>query len=262
MHNNGDNNGGKIWMENTSKQETWICDAESALLFLYGRILRDLVADRQKANKLPQCIRNRNINFFKKQQHLIRNSDFNFWASLALTAITAKSAIYIAPYMCHVSNIRHKFLAEQCYLHHWWYFVSSCSRVLFQRIFVIFIIVFLYFFLYFCVTLSSYSRVVVQLLEDERRTVAGLCVPGSRTETMTMMMMMRRLIMIMVVMVIEEENSDDDECQKVQYRLKSKLQYWTLFCFSPILSKSSQGGRSCTGARVAPAEKFGLGRKF
>ena len=24
----------------------------------------------------------------------------------------------------------------------------------------------------------------------------------------------------------------------------------------------SQGGRSCTGARVAPAEKFGLGRKF
>ena len=25
---------------------------------------------------------------------------------------------------------------------------------------------------------------------------------------------------------------------------------------------SNQGGRSCTGARVAPAEKFGLGRKF
>ena len=24
----------------------------------------------------------------------------------------------------------------------------------------------------------------------------------------------------------------------------------------------TQGGRSCTGARVAPAEKFGLGRKF
>ena len=24
----------------------------------------------------------------------------------------------------------------------------------------------------------------------------------------------------------------------------------------------SQGGRSCAGARVAPAEKFGLGRKF
>ena len=23
-----------------------------------------------------------------------------------------------------------------------------------------------------------------------------------------------------------------------------------------------QGGRSCTGARVAPAEKFGLGQKF
>ena len=23
-----------------------------------------------------------------------------------------------------------------------------------------------------------------------------------------------------------------------------------------------QGGRSCTGAQVAPAEKFGLGRKF
>ena len=23
-----------------------------------------------------------------------------------------------------------------------------------------------------------------------------------------------------------------------------------------------QGGRSCAGARVAPAEKFGLGRKF
>ena len=26
--------------------------------------------------------------------------------------------------------------------------------------------------------------------------------------------------------------------------------------------KQYQGGRSCTGARVAPAEKFGLGRKF
>ena len=25
---------------------------------------------------------------------------------------------------------------------------------------------------------------------------------------------------------------------------------------------SEQGGRSCTGARVAPAEKFGLGQKF
>ena len=25
---------------------------------------------------------------------------------------------------------------------------------------------------------------------------------------------------------------------------------------------SQQGGRSCAGARVAPAEKFGLGRKF
>ena len=25
---------------------------------------------------------------------------------------------------------------------------------------------------------------------------------------------------------------------------------------------SAQGGRSCAGARVAPAEKFGLGRKF
>ena len=27
-------------------------------------------------------------------------------------------------------------------------------------------------------------------------------------------------------------------------------------------SISAQGGRSCTGARVAPAEKFGLGQKF
>ena len=54
-------------MENTSKQETWICDAESALLSLSGRILRDVVADRQKANKLAQCIRNRNINFFKQK---------------------------------------------------------------------------------------------------------------------------------------------------------------------------------------------------
>ena len=78
MHYKGDNNGGKILMENTSKRETWICDAESALLFLSGRILRDVVADRQKANKLPQCIRNRNINFFKKRKHLIRNSDFKF----------------------------------------------------------------------------------------------------------------------------------------------------------------------------------------
>ena len=122
--------------------------------------------------------------------------------------------------MCNVSNIRHKFFTEQCYLHYWWYF---------------------------CVTLSSCSRDVVQLLEDEKRTVAGLCVPGSRTETMmmmlmmmTMMMMRRRLIMIMVVMIMREENSDDDECQKVRYRLKSNLQYWTLFCFSSILSKSSQ----------------------
>ena len=37
--------------------------------------------------------------------------------------------------------------------------------------------------------------------------------------------------------VIREENSvDDEECQNVQYRLKSKHWYWTLFCFS----KSSQ----------------------
>ena len=28
------------------------------------------------------------------------------------------------------------------------------------------------------------------------------------------------------------------------------------------LSRKFQGGRSCTGARVAPAEKFGLGRRF
>ena len=28
------------------------------------------------------------------------------------------------------------------------------------------------------------------------------------------------------------------------------------------LSRESQGGRSCAGARGAPAEKFGLGRKF
>ena len=29
-----------------------------------------------------------------------------------------------------------------------------------------------------------------------------------------------------------------------------------------FIGDSHQGGRSCTGARVAPAEKFGLGRKF
>ena len=28
------------------------------------------------------------------------------------------------------------------------------------------------------------------------------------------------------------------------------------------IGNQNQGGRSCTGARVAPAEKFGLGRKF
>ena len=70
-------------MENTSKRETWICDAESALLFLSGRILRDLVADRQKANKLPQCIRNENINFFNNKKNTkfqIRNSDKHRWA--------------------------------------------------------------------------------------------------------------------------------------------------------------------------------------
>ena len=30
----------------------------------------------------------------------------------------------------------------------------------------------------------------------------------------------------------------------------------------PLPIRVIQGGRSCTGARVAPAEKFGLGRKF
>ena len=32
--------------------------------------------------------------------------------------------------------------------------------------------------------------------------------------------------------------------------------------FFVVQSISNQGGRSCAGARVAPAEKFGLGRKF
>ena len=32
--------------------------------------------------------------------------------------------------------------------------------------------------------------------------------------------------------------------------------------FRLLGNKSMQGGRSCAGARVAPAEKFGLGRKF
>ena len=29
-----------------------------------------------------------------------------------------------------------------------------------------------------------------------------------------------------------------------------------------IMMMATQGGRSCAGARAAPAEKFGLGRKF
>ena len=58
--------------------------------------------------------------------------------------------------------------------------------------------------------------------------------------------------MIMVVMLIKEESSDDDdEWQKVQYRLKSKLQYWTLFCFSSVLSKSSQFQTQFPSAKVS-----------
>ena len=37
---------------------------------------------------------------------------------------------------------------------------------------------------------------------------------------------------------------------------------WHIRYNSHRRSPKAQGGRSCTGARVAPAEKFGLGRKF
>ena len=67
--------------------------------------------------------------------------------------------------------------------------------------------------------------------------------------------------------------------RKRQHWMISEAQYATPLCREMSLSNPNlttlflilclsvtysfrQGGRTCTGARVAPAEKFGLGRKF
>ena len=43
---------------------------------------------------------------------------------------------------------------------------------------------------------------------------------------------------------------------------RGKVQHIYRDDFKAIQTRLMQGGRSCAGARVAPAEKFGLGRKF
>ena len=53
-------------------------------------------------------------------------------------------------------------------------------------------------------------------------------------------------------------NSDPDlrNDQKLPKKTDHSIAIYLIFCIS------MQGGRSCAGAREAPAEKFGLGRKF
>ena len=48
----------------------------------------------------------------------------------------------------------------------------------------------------------------------------------------------------------------------LQNKLHSRLKYSKLQSNFYNNLSVCQGGRSCAGARVAPAEKFGLGRKF
>ena len=53
--------------------------------------------------------------------------------------------------------------------------------------------------------------------------------------------------------------------QRLIEELRPKTQELLFFHYDPPGCTQLfryQGGRSCTGARVAPAEKFGLGRKF
>ena len=48
---------------------------------------------------------------------------------------------------------------------------------------------------------------------------------------------------------------------KGSYPAEEQFTYFNFFNEN-LLKVKTQGGRSCAGARVAPAEKFGLGRKF
>ena len=57
MHRKGDNNGGKIWMENTSKREAKICGAESALFYRSGGMLKNgNIKNIKRKKKKKQCI--------------------------------------------------------------------------------------------------------------------------------------------------------------------------------------------------------------
>ena len=56
-----------------------------------------------------------------------------------------------------------------------------------------------------------------------------------------------------VLKIVEDTNSVEQEFKRLEVNIMN------IMCCVQVLY---QGGRSCTGAQVAPAEKFGLGRKF
>ena len=57
-------------------------------------------------------------------------------------------------------------------------------------------------------------------------------------------------------------NREETKCQ-TNKKIMTKLDELSHEKMMPKTTlDTNQGGRSCAGARVAPAEKFGLGRKF
>ena len=59
---------------------------------------------------------------------------------------------------------------------------------------------------------------------------------------------------------VDDNDNHDDDPDDNCYRMILFLLVVNDIRFT--LQALNQGGRSCTGARVAPAEKFGLGQKF
>ena len=54
-----------------------------------------------------------------------------------------------------------------------------------------------------------------------------------------------------VLKIVEDTNSVEQEFKRLEVNIMN------IMCCVQV-----QGGRSCTGAQVAPAKKFGLGQKF
>ena len=59
-----------------------------------------------------------------------------------------------------------------------------------------------------------------------------------------------------------EKFDSSDVHRREELHLNCSRTYFVRFILILINITMIQGSRSCTGARVAPAKKFGLGRKF